>query len=214
MRLRSLRRRETTSSIVERRKQVFKRALITSWIQNSPFHCEQVTYRQKLRCFLSPIRWPRPVILIRRLVAKLNEEINFSLEATKFCLVLRSTPAVPTQTVFTLRMNTFLVGKVLLLFHQMTALSCVLIFFHVKMKWPCYKIKLRSAAFLKFLFKLRLKRETNLMQACSANQHQVIMPSWLPKVPSWWRKNALCLSQSAFSNFSPHVINADNNFLK
>ena len=38
------------------------------------------------------------------------------------------------------------------------------------------------------------------MQACSANQHQVIMPSWL-------RKNALCLSQSAFSNFALHVIN-------
>ena len=56
------------------------------------------------------------------------------------------------------------------------------------------------------LFKIRLKRETNLMQACSANQHQVIMPSWLPKVPSWLRKNALCLSQSAFSNFALHVI--------
>ena len=72
------------------------------------------------------------------------------------------------------------------------------------------KIKLRSDAFLKFLFKLRLKRETNLMQACSANQHQVIMPSWLPKVPSWLRKNALCLSQSAFSNFALHVITMCN----
>ena len=70
------------------------------------------------------------------------------------------------------------------------------------------KIKLRSDAFLKFLFKIRLKRETYLMQACSANQHQVIMPSWLPKVPSWLRKNALCLSQSAFSNFALHVINS------
>ena len=68
------------------------------------------------------------------------------------------------------------------------------------------KIKLRSDALLKFLFKIRLKRETNLMQACSANQHQVIMPSWLPKVPSWLRKNALCLGQSAFSNFALHVI--------
>ena len=51
-----------------------------------------------------------------------------------------------------------------------------------------------------------LKQETNLMQARLANQHQVIMPSWLPKVPSWLRKNALCLSQSAFSNFAPYVI--------
>ena len=32
------------------------------------------------------------------------------------------------------------------------------------------------------------------------------MPSWLTKVPSWLRKNALCLSQSAFSKFAPHVI--------
>ena len=47
------------------------------------------------------------------------------------------------------------------------------------------------------------------MQACSANQHQVIMPSWLPKVPSWLRKNALCLSLSAFSNFALHVISTD-----
>ena len=44
------------------------------------------------------------------------------------------------------------------------------------------------------------------MQECSANQYQVIMPSWLPKVPSWLRKNVLCLSQSAFSNFAPYVI--------
>ena len=66
-----------------------------------------------------------------------------------------------------------------------------------------FKIKLRSDAFLKFLFKIRLKRKTNLMQACSANQHQVIMPSWL-------RKNALCLSQSAFSNFALHVIKIPN----
>ena len=32
-------------------------------------------------------------------------------------------------------------------------------------------------AFLKFIFKICLKRETNLMQACLANQLQVIMPS-------------------------------------
>ena len=45
-----------------------------------------------------------------------------------------------------------------------------------------------------------------IMQACSANQHQVIMPSWL-------RKNALCLSQSAFSNFALHVIKRIKLFL-
>ena len=128
------------------------------------------------------------------------KKLTFSLEATKFSLVLRWTPAVPNQAVFRLRINTFLVGKILLLFHQKTALCCVLIFWIDRVK-----IKLRGDALLKFLFKLRLKRETNLMQACSANYHQVIMPSWLPKVPSWLRKNILCLSQSAFSNFALHV---------
>ena len=47
------------------------------------------------------------------------------------------TTSVPNQTDFTLRINTFLVGKILLLFHQKTALSCVLIFFQVEIKWPC-----------------------------------------------------------------------------
>ena len=136
LRLRSLQRRETTSSIIERRKQVSKRALITSWIQNSPFHREHITYWQNLRWFLTPIRWPRPVILIRRLIAK-QGSLTFSLEAIKFCLVLRSTPAVPIQIVFRLRINTFLGGKIILLFHQKTALCWVLIFFRVKMKLSC-----------------------------------------------------------------------------
>ena len=34
------------------------------------------------------------------------------------------------------------------------------------------------------------------------------MPSWLQKLPSWLRKNALRLSQSALSNFAPYVIKA------
>ena len=93
---------------------------------------------------------------------------------------------------------------------RLRVLAC---WFSFTLRWnDRVKIKLRSDAFLKFLFKLRLKREkreTNLMQACSANQHQVIMPSWLPKVPSWLRKNALCFSQSAFSNFALHVINCE-----
>ena len=40
------------------------------------------------------------------------------------------------------------------------------------------------------------------------NQHQVIMPYWLSKVPSWLRKNALPLSLLAFSNFAEYVIRA------
>ena len=70
-----------------------------------------------------------------------------------------------------------------------------------------FQMRFSPDASLKLLFKIRLKQETNLMQACSANQHQEIMPSWLPKVHSRLRRNALCLIQSAFSNFALHVIN-------
>ena len=60
--------------------------------------------------------------------------------------------------------------------------------FHFTLWWNnCVCIKLRCDPILKFLFKIRFRRETNLMQACSANQYRVIMPSWLPKVPSWLR---------------------------
>ena len=41
----------------------------------------------------------------------------------------------------------------------------------------------------------------------SANQNQVILPSIEGKL----RKNALCLNQSAFSNFARYVINVGNN---
>ena len=51
-------------------------------------------------------------------------------------------------------------------------------------------------------------RAVVLSQSASSNH----APSWLPKVPSWsWlRKNALCLSQSAFNNFALYVINVDS----
>ena len=135
-----------------------------------------------------------------------TKKLAFSLVAMKFCnSILRATQAVPTQTFFRLRINAFLVGKILCFSNK--RLRFVACWFSFTLRWNNrVKIKLRSDAFMKFLFKIRLKRETNLMQACSTNQHQVIMPSWLPKVPSWLRKNALCLSQSAFSNFAPHVI--------
>lgn len=44
------------------------------------------------------------------------------------------------------------------------------------------------------------------MQTYSANQHHVIIPSWLLKVPVIKKKNALCLGKSAFSNFVPYSI--------
>ena len=112
-----------------------------------------------------------------------TKKLTFSLVALKFCNSMsRATPAVPIQTFFWLRITTVLVGKILLLFHQKTALRCMLILFHLKMKQPCLDQTQKRG--VSEIFKIRLKRETNLMQECSANQHQVIMPSWLPKVPS------------------------------
>ena len=48
--------------------------------------------------------------------------------------MLRVTPAVPTEMFFRLQINTFLVGKILLLFHQKTALCYMFIRFHVKIQ--------------------------------------------------------------------------------
>ena len=85
-----------------------------------------------------------------------------------------------------------------MLFHQKTVLCCMLILFHVKRKQPCLdQTQMRCISEIHF-----------------QNQHQVIMPSWSPKVPSWLRKNALCLSQSAFSNFAPYMIKSRYNDIK
>ena len=129
--LRSLQRRETTWSIDEWSKQVSKQALITSWIQNCPFHCENFTCQHNLRCFYAD----KVSCNTNKATRSKTKKLTFSLAAMKFCnSMLRATPAVPTQTFFRLRINGFLVGKILLLFHQKTALCCMLILFHVEMK--------------------------------------------------------------------------------
>ena len=129
--LRSLQRCETTSSMDERRKQVSKRALITSWIQNCPFHCETFTYQHNLRIFYTDKVSCNTNI--RRPQTKPRNKLSV-WRPSNLVILSRATPAVPTQTFFWLRINTVLVGKILLLFHQKTALRCILILFHVKMK--------------------------------------------------------------------------------
>ena len=62
----------------------------------------------------------------------------------------------------------------------------------------------------KFIFKVRFNQETNLMQLCSANQHQVILPSWLPKVPSWLRKQCPVFHPISIQLFSPVCDNLHN----
>jgi len=89
----------------------------------------------------------------------------------------------PTQTFFRQRINTFFDGKIPLLYHQKAALCCMLIFFHVKMTEPRLdQTQKRCVSEIPF-FKIRLKRETNLVLARSANQHQVIMPFDYQKCP-------------------------------
>ena len=118
---------ETTSSIDD----ICKQALITSWIQNCPFYCENFTY-QHIYAVFTPIRW---AVIMNKVTRSKTKKLTFSLVAMKFCnCMLRATPAVPTQTFFRLWINTVSVGKILLLFHQKTALCCMLILFHVKMK--------------------------------------------------------------------------------
>jgi len=89
------------------------------------------TYQHNLRCF-----YTNKVSCNTNMVTQSKtKKLTLSLVAMKFCNSgLRATPAVPTQTFSRLRINAFLVGKILLLFHQKTALCCMLIFFQVTMK--------------------------------------------------------------------------------
>ena len=128
--MRSLQRRETTSSIDDRRKHVSKRVLITSRIRNCPFHCETFTYQHNLGIFYAD----KVSCNANKATRSKTNKLTFSLAAMKLCnFMSRATPAVPTQTFFRLRINIALVGKILLLFHQKTALRCMLILFHDKM---------------------------------------------------------------------------------
>ena len=80
-------------------------------------------YADKVSCNANKATWSK------------TKKLTLSLAAMKFCnSVLGAAPAVPTQMFFRLRINTFLVRKILLLFHQKTALCCMLIFFHVTLK--------------------------------------------------------------------------------
>ena len=67
----------------------------------------------------------------------------------------------------------------------------------IAFSWEAIWCKLRIDAFVKFLFEICLLWETNLIYVCSANQHQVIMPSRLPKMPSWLKKCSLSQSISS-----------------
>ena len=191
--MRSLQRRKTTSSMIERRrKQVSKRARNNFFNPKLSFPLRTGSAPTEFTLFFNADKVTQACKTNKATRSK-TKKLTFILEATKFCLVLRWTPAVPTQTVFSLRINTFLVGKSCYI--STKRLRFVVCWFSFTLRWnDRVKIKLRSDAFLIFLFKIRLKRETKLMQACSANQHQVIMASWLPKVPSWLRKKCL-LSQ-------------------
>ena len=114
--------------------------------------------------------------------------------------MLRATPALPAQTFFRLRINTFLVGKS---FRFSTIRLRFVAWWFSFTRTLFRSIHKRCASEIPFQYPFEAGNWTNLMQACSANQHQVIMAPWLPKLPSWLRKNSLYVSQSSFSNFVP-----------
>ena len=153
-----------------------KRALITYWIQNPPFHYGNVTYQHNLYCSYTD----KVTCNTNKATRSKTKRLTCTLEAMKFChSMLRATPAVPLNFFFRLR-------------------CCMLIFFHVKLKQQRLDQTQKRCRFcvpFQNSFKIRLRRETNWMhaQARSTNQHLVIM-------------NALFLSQSAFSKFALHVI--------
>ena len=120
----------------------------------------------------------------------------------KFCIsLLRATPALPAQTFFRLRVNTFLVGKSFRFSTiRLRFVACWFSFTRTLFR----SIQKRCVSEIPFQYPFDSGNWTNLLQACSANQHQVIMAPWLPKLPSWLRKNSLYVSQSEFSNFAPH----------
>ena len=69
-----------TSSIDDRRKQVSKWALITSWIQNCPFHCQNVTYQYNLRCCYAD----KVSCNINKATRSKTKKVTFSLAAVNF----------------------------------------------------------------------------------------------------------------------------------
>ena len=76
-------RRETkrlVSSIDDRRKQVSKWALITSWIQNCPFHCQNVTYQYNLRCCYAD----KVSCNINKATRSKTKKVTFSFAAMNF----------------------------------------------------------------------------------------------------------------------------------
>ena len=95
------------------------------------FPLRKLNLQHNLRCFYTD----KMTCNTNKATRSKTKKLTCSLETMKFChSMLCATLAVPTQTFFRLRINTFLVRKILLLFHQKTALCYMLIFFHVKLK--------------------------------------------------------------------------------
>ena len=71
--------------------------------------------KHNLRCFFYA---DKVICNTNNATRSITKKLTFSLAAMKLCnSMLRATSAVPTQTFFRLRINAFLVGKILLLFH-------------------------------------------------------------------------------------------------
>ena len=96
-------------------------------------------------------------------------------------------------------------GKILLLFHQKTALCSMSIFFYVMKKEPRLdQTQKQCVSEIPFQNPFEAGDQLNagtLSQSASSNHAFLIIRSALVI-----KKNAICLSQAAFSNFAPYVI--------
>ena len=90
--------------------------------------------------------------------------------------MLRATPAVPTKTFFQAANQCIFGRKNPFAFPLKDCALFHVDFFSRQVETTVFRSN-SDDAFLKFFFKIRLRRETNLMQPCLANQHQVIMHS-------------------------------------
>lgn len=92
------------------------------------------------------------------------------------------------------------------MYYYSTLLS-MSIFFHFKFKESHFEqTQKRCVSWLFLQNPFPAEKQLVADQASSANQHHLIMPSWLPKTFSWLSKNAFRLNQPAFSNVAPYAI--------
>ena len=154
--MRSLQRRETTSSIVEIRKQLSVQTSSNNFLNPKlSFPPRTRNLPTEVTLFrLTPIRWPRPVILIRHLVAKRRNQLSvWKPRSSVYCFFQHQLS--PFKLFSGCESIRFWSEKSFCF--STKRLRFVAFWVSFTLRWnDRVKIKLRSDAFLKFFFKIRL----------------------------------------------------------